>query len=144
MKQLRLPLIFVTAAVFLSACGKNFDRADAGNSEAVRLGQELYGKNCAACHGADLGGQANWQTAGADGTLPAPPLNDSAHAWQHGDRLLFKYTKWGGAVVSLPDFKSAMPSFRGTLSDAEIWATLSYVKSTWDLGAQASQTELNE
>ncbi|HEY9080116.1 c-type cytochrome [Magnetovibrio sp.] len=144
MNVLRLPLIAITTAVALSACGDNLDRADAGNSEAVALGEKLYAENCAECHGADLKGQPNWRETKADGTLPAPPHDDSGHTWHHDDQLLFKYTKLGGAGVAPPNFKSAMPGFGANLSDHEIWAVLSYIKSRWSLQAQARQAGLNK
>jgi len=144
MKILRLPLISIAAAVALSACGDSLDRADATNSEAVALGQKLYAENCAECHQADLSGEPNWREAKADGTLPAPPHDDSGHTWHHDDQLLFKYTKLGGAGVAPPSFKSAMPGFGDTLSDHEIWAVLSYIKSRWSLKAQARQAGLNK
>jgi len=134
----------IATALVLSACGDSLDRADATNTEAVALGEKLYAENCAACHQADLSGEPNWREVKADGTLPAPPHDDSGHTWHHDDQLLFKYTKLGGAGVAPPSFKSAMPGFADSLSDYEIWAVLSYIKSRWSLKGQARQAGLNK
>lgn len=114
-----LPLTFVLAAPAL---------AD-GHGEA------LYAERCAACHGAALEGQPDWRAAKPDGTLPAPPHDESGHTWHHGDGLLFDYVKRGGQAVladaGIENFASAMPGFGDVLSDADITAVLDYIKSTW-------------
>lgn len=98
-------------------------------------GARLYQENCAACHGAALEGQPNWQLRNDDGTLPAPPHDATGHTWHHDSALLFDYTKLGGAGAlaqrGLSDFDSAMPAFEDVLSDAEIWDVLAYIQSTW-------------
>jgi len=148
MKTLRHSLLSITAVVtfagVLAACSDGLDRADATNSEAVALGKTLYAENCAECHQADLKGEPNWRETKADGTLPAPPHDDSGHTWHHDDQLLFKYTKLGGAGVAPPGFKSNMPGFGAKLTDEEIWAVLSFIKSRWSLQAQARQATLNK
>ena len=67
--------------------------ADISNGEAV------YAEACAACHGADLEGQPDWQTPGADGVMPAPPHDKAGHTWHHDSQLLFDYTKFGGQAA---------------------------------------------
>ena len=98
-------------------------------------GRALYLDHCAACHGVDLEGQPHWQRPRADGTLPAPPHDDSGHTWHHDDRMLFEYTKLGGQAVmagaGIDNFRSGMPGFADRLSDAEIRAVLGYIKSQW-------------
>ena len=134
--------VFIGAGL-LAACGNNFDSADASNSDAVAAGQPLYAEHCASCHGANLEGQADWRVTQADGTLPAPPHDDSGHTWHHPDALLFNYTKQGGQALAPAGFKSAMPAFQDTLTDSEIWATLSFIKSRWSLNAQIRQGRMN-
>ncbi len=101
----------------------------------VDVGQHLYAENCASCHGANLEGQPNWQTPNDDGTLPAPPHDATGHTWHHDNKLLFEYTKLGGrdalALRGLSDFNSGMQGFGDTLSDADIWDILAYIRSTW-------------
>ncbi|MGC1505023.1 MAG: cytochrome c [Sulfitobacter sp.] len=101
----------------------------------VVTGQSLYAEDCASCHGANLEGQPNWRSPGADGVLPAPPHDGTGHTWHHDDDLLFEYTKLGGkaalAVRGISGFNSGMPSFSQTLTDDEIWNILAYIRSTW-------------
>nr|WP_245758888.1 cytochrome c [Tropicimonas isoalkanivorans] len=97
-------------------------------------GEALYQAHCAACHGARLEGQENWQTASGDGPPPAPPHDASGHTWHHGDDLLFTYTKLGGAETLARQgvqFESGMPGFGEDLSDRDIWNILAFIKSTW-------------
>jgi mono/diheme cytochrome c family protein len=118
--------------------------ADAENPELVRLGGNLYGVHCAACHGKRLEGQANWRSALPAGGLPAPPHDASGHTWHHPDRLLFDYTKKGGQAMAPKSFKSNMPGFGATLPDRDIWAILSYIKSQWPADIRARQARLNK
>ena len=131
------------AAVLLSGCDGDFTSADATNSKAVVQGQALYAEHCASCHGENLQGQADWQVTQPDGTLPAPPHDDSGHTWHHPDALLFNYTRQGGQALAPEGFKSAMPGFADKLSDSEIWAVLSFIKSKWSIEAQIRQARMN-
>lgn len=100
--------------------------------DVVARGQEVYADNCAACHGANLAGQPNWRSPGADGRLPAPPHDETGHTWHHDGDTLFRLTKYGtGALIGDPDYQSNMPIYEGVLTDEEIIAVLSYIKSTW-------------
>ena len=113
----------------------------------ITAGKSLYLKQCAACHGTKLEGQPNWRTRNEDGTLPAPPHDDSGHTWHHDNRLLFEYTKRGGrdtlAARGVEDFNSGMPAFDGVMTDAEIWDTLAFIRSTWSQRVQESQASRN-
>lgn len=100
--------------------------ADPENPEQVALGASLYAAECGQCHGVRLEGQANWQTPGADGRYPAPPHDESGHTWHHSDEHLFRIVKHGGQTPG-----SNMPAFAGKLSDADVWATLAFIKSRW-------------
>ena len=98
----------------------------------VALGASVYETNCASCHGADLEGQANWRSPDEDWRPPAPPHDETGHTWHHDGDTLFRLTKYGvGAFINDPDYASNMPIYEGVLSDEEIIAVLSYIKSTW-------------
>ena len=114
------------------------DRADASDPQLVARGAVVYQQSCAACHGANLEGQPNWQRMNADGTLPAPPHDASGHTWHHSDQILFEITKWGSAAVAGATFKSAMPVYADVLEDGDIWAVLAYIKSRWPPEIQAA------
>lgn len=107
-------------------------------------GQRVYAAQCAACHGARLEGQPNWRERGPDGKLPAPPHDASGHTWHHPDELLFRITKHGVAkVANLKNYASAMPAYEGALSDEEIVAVLSWIKSQWPADIRSRHDELN-
>lgn len=102
-----------------------------GDAEVVALGEALYAEHCASCHGTSLQGQPNWQQRLANGRLPAPPHDASGHTWHHPPEQLFELTKRGPAALVGGGYESDMPAYAGVLSDAEIWAVLSYLKSRW-------------
>jgi mono/diheme cytochrome c family protein len=106
-------------------------KLDINNAELVALGKSLYGRECATCHGKNLEGQPNWQVKLPDGTLPAPPHDGTGHTWQHSDDNLFEITKFGRLKSAHDETPSTMPAFNGKLSDDEIWAVLTYIKSRW-------------
>ncbi len=116
------------------------------DAAALELGKEVYAENCASCHGDKLEGQPEWRRRLDNGRMPAPPHDETGHTWHHADRQLFTITKQGlGAVV--PGYESDMPAFEGILTDAEIIATLGFIKSTWperERGAQAEITAGDE
>jgi mono/diheme cytochrome c family protein len=107
-------------------------------------GERLYRAHCASCHGANLEGQPNWRERGSDGLLPAPPHDESGHTWHHPDEQLLRLTRLGIAkAANMPDYKSAMPAFEGVLSDDEIVAILSWIKSKWPEPVRAKHDQIN-
>ena len=110
----------------------------------IEAGQTLYAENCASCHGANLEGQPDWRRRLDNGRMPAPPHDETGHTWHHPGEILFKITKLGIVkAANLKDYKSAMPAYEGILSDAEIVAVLSYIKSTWPDEVRAGHDEMN-
>lgn len=98
----------------------------------VSLGKTVYEENCASCHGDELEGEPNWQTPDEEGYLPAPPHDETGHTWHHPDDVLFGLTKYGLVkFAKLKNHKSNMPAYEDILSDEEIIAVLSFIKSTW-------------
>ncbi|WP_246742621.1 c-type cytochrome [Microvirga splendida] len=113
---------------------------DDGSSDRIVLGRQLYGAYCASCHGAALQGESDWQSPKPDGLMPAPPHDASGHTWHHSDEELFRITKFGMDAV-VPNHRSAMPAFGGSLSDREIEAILAFIKSTWPERERTYQQE---
>ncbi len=116
-------------------------RADDPN--VVAKGAEVYAAHCASCHGVNLEGQANWRSKGPDGLMPAPPHDETGHTWHHTDDVLFALTKYGLAGLSGADYASAMPIYDGILSDEDIVAALSFIKSRWPDDIQARHDDMN-
>ena len=109
----------------------------------VSLGRAVYSENCASCHGVRLEGQPNWRIRKPDGKLPAPPHDETGHTWHHPDQQLFDITKSGVAAL-VSGYDSDMPTYRGVLSDEQIWAVLAFIKSTWQQSIRRRQERRNQ
>lgn len=115
------------------------------DAQTLALGRQVYEAHCAVCHGANLEGQANWRVPGADGRLPAPPHDASGHTWHHPDETLFRITKFGVAkVANIQGYATSMPIYEGVLSDEEIVAVLSWIKSRWPADVRARHDMINQ
>jgi len=141
-------LVVLLAGLAGTVLRANLDTPEAGllrpdDAEMVALGAEIYAAQCAACHGVNLEGQANWQERGPDGLLPAPPHDETGHTWHHPDAQLFAITKYGTSAMVGGGYRSAMIGFGEVLSDDEIIAVLSYIKSTWPARVRAVHDERN-
>ena len=113
------------------------------DSDTVAMGAAVYVEHCAACHGANLEGQPDWRSPGPDGRLPAPPHDETGHTWHHDGETLFRLTKFGiGVLIDDPAYASNMPVYDGVLTDEEIVAVLSYIKSTWPEDIRARHDDM--
>lgn len=141
--------ICIVAVLGLAACGED-DVVTKGGTDItdqafLQKGARLYLEFCADCHGQKLEGEAkDWRTPKEDGKLPAPPHDETGHTWHHSDQLLFDYTKHGGAAIAPKGFNSGMPPFKQLMSDDDIWAVLSYIKSKWPEEVQRRQAGLGK
>lgn len=149
----RIPVPFYAVAVLLGALlAYNFYtlkpsgdpwRLKHEDAQIVALGKQVYVDHCASCHGANLEGEPHWRTKKPSGRLPAPPHDESGHTWHHDDAALFNLTKFGPQYVAGAKYESDMPAFDGVLSDKEIMAALSYIKSTWPAKVIETHDEIN-
>jgi len=109
----------------------------------VAMGQDIYSEYCASCHGSNLEGQANWRQRNPNGRLPAPPHNETGHTWHHPDSTLFQLTKFGPEALVGGGYASDMPGYDGVLTDEEILAALSFIKSRWPDEIQVRHDRMN-
>lgn len=109
----------------------------------VSLGKQVYAQNCASCHGIALQGQANWRKRGKDGYMPAPPHDETGHTWHHPDNYLFLMTKYGIEKMIGKTYPNNMPAYEGKLSDNEIIAVLSFIKSMWPNNVKRQHDQIN-
>lgn len=117
---------------------------DPSDATVVARGETTYLAHCASCHGSNLEGQPDWQTPDKEGFLPAPPHDETGHTWHHPDRLLFEITKLGVVkAANLKDYKTRMPAFGEVLTDDDIAAALSYIKSRWPEELRQRHGQLN-
>ena len=103
--------------------------ADSGrwySAEQLDLGDQLFQRNCAGCHGTNAELTIDWKKTDSNGQYPPPPLNGTAHAWHHALPQLRQTIQRGGAALG-----GVMPAFESKLNDAEIDAVISYFQSKW-------------
>ncbi|MFL2815313.1 MAG: c-type cytochrome [Candidatus Puniceispirillales bacterium] len=113
------------------------------DASLVSLGQKIYLQNCASCHGVKLEGQKNWQTRDDEGYLLAPPHDETGHTWHHTDEYLFLMTKYGIEKIIGKKYPNNMPAYEDILSDKEIIAVLSFIKSSWPKKIQEIHNNIN-
>ncbi len=147
---LRILGLFIVIALIVLAIRWGLEAGDAEGALlrpddpiVVALGGEVYAAQCASCHGPNLEGQLDWRSPGPDGLLPAPPHDETGHTWHHDDETLFELTKYGLAKFAGEDYRSAMPAYDGVLSDDEIVAVLSYIKSRWPDDVRVRHDKMN-
>ena len=157
--QLRkLLLIGISGLVtFLAACQGSGAASNSGRTPLVLstvppllvldegeidTGQQIYADYCAECHGADLQGEADWKIQNEDGSFRAPPHDAGGHTWHHSDAVLLEVVRLGGARLTEDvGGTSNMPAYGEILSEAQIQAVLTYIKSTWPEEARQVQWE---
>lgn len=119
-------------AVYLKSLpsGDRPDPAAAAPPESVaKLGRALYDKHCADCHGADGRGQAlAYPPLAGNGALTTPePVNAIRIVLNGG---------FAPATAGNPR-PYGMPPYSPVLSDAEVAAVVTYVRSSWGNAAGA-------
>jgi mono/diheme cytochrome c family protein len=114
--------------------------ANSFDRQTIALGEQVYAANCAGCHGVNLEGQPDWQQSNPDGSLQAPPHDETGHTWHHGDAALIESIRRGGARLSASMGTSTMPAYKDILDDDEITAVLTYIKSTWPDDIRTAQS----
>lgn len=132
-----LGLLFSVAIFWPIKSDTTFTRLDVKDETLVAQGNKIYVMHCASCHGTNLEGQSNWREIGANGLYPAPPHDDSGHTWRHSDNYLIELVKYSFAE------KNNMPAFNKTLTDDEVIAVLTFIKSHWTSKNQRFQEEQN-
>ena len=133
-------LYFFTTNSNKSNASINLNTTD---NSIIENGKQIYAKNCASCHGVNLEGQKNWMSRLPDGLMPAPPHDQTGHTWHHPDRYLFMVTKYGIEEFIREKYPNNMPAYKDILSDKEIIAVLSYIKSTWPTKIKEIHNKIN-
>jgi len=131
------------AAFFLTTSSNGRDFLKPSDTTLVNAGRNVYEMACANCHGSKLQGQPNWRVRDTTGYLPAPPHDPSGHTWHHPSKQLFNMVKFGLQHYAGPDYKTTMPKFERSLSDEQIIAVLSFIKSTWPEEIRAKHDEID-
>ena len=131
-KQARIPLLLAGSALLLftpwpdtalltaPAVPTSFHTSPTGfSATAIVRGEQLYTRQCIACHGAD--GKGNTPLALS---LPvAPPNLSSGLLWRRSDGDIFWSLQYGKGG------KGGMPAFAARISVADSWALIDYMKA---------------
>ena len=91
-------------------------------------GERLYAANCQVCHGTQ---------SGQGGVAGAPSHNETGHTWHHPDAHL---TDW----VLNGKITGAMPAFGDRLSEAEVNAVLTFIKTWWTPDQRETQADVSQ
>ncbi len=98
--------------------------------DQVAQGEKLFQANCAGCHGDQAQGQVvDWRRPLPDGSMPAPPLDGSAHAWHHPLKDLLWVIREGTMQRG-----GKMPPFKGWLAGEDQQAIVAFFQQKWDDG----------
>ena len=94
-------------------------------------GSDLYAANCQVCHG---------DSNGAGGRGGAPIHNDRGHTWHHPDAQLRGWVLNG----KLGSGSAGMPALGDKLTEPEVDAILTFIKSWWTTEQRDSQADVSE
>ena len=94
-------------------------------------GSDLYTANCQVCHG---------DSNGFGGNDVAPLHNEKGHTWHHPDAQLREWVTKGKLGFGGP----AMPAFADRLSEREVNAILTFIKSWWHADQLESQADISQ
>lgn len=98
----------------------------APDAKSVAVGKKLYIKYCQACHQKDGVGESPVpESLRRPGYVSAMPLNESSHAWHHGDKQLVK------TILEGTPSTKRMPAWKGVLSEKQAYKIVAYIKSLW-------------
>ena len=94
-------------------------------------GSDLYAANCQVCHG---------DSNGAGGRGGAPIHNDRGHTWHHPDAQLRGWVLNG----KLGSGSAGMPALGDKLTEPEVDAILTFIRSWWTTEQRDSQADVSE
>ena len=123
----RVAAIGLLITLFLTALGSSAETGKRDGPEAVERGARLYQQYCSACHGQDGVGEPSisWSILRPD-YVTAMPLDESSHAWHHGDEQLTQMILKGTERS-----RTRMPVWDGVLSVTQVRDLIGYLKSLW-------------
>ena len=122
-----LILFVVPAVAIASGRPASTDPAPAN----VAQGRQIYQQYCAACHGRQAEGAANWKKPDEKGEMPPPPHDETGHTWRHSDAMLFKMIAKGWRHPFNKTDRLTMPAFEDALTEQEIQSVIEYLKTLW-------------
>jgi len=134
-------LLAMAGVVLIAGCSSSNEEPINGrwfSTQQAIDGHELFIANCASCHGTRGEGTADWKKRDAEGRLPPPPLNGTAHAWHHAIDVLDKTIVAGGAP-----WGGTMPPFSERFDERQRMALIAYIQSLWNDETYSMWSERN-
>ncbi len=135
----RLYAATITGAVMMSRNGGKtwigFEGSHNAKPEIITKGKKIYDTHCQACHGvAGKGQHPKTIDPKNPPKIPAPALDNSAHAWHHSDKNLVSSILNGS-----PRKGSPMVAWKNQLSRDDAESIVAYIKSLWSFRSLACQ-----
>jgi len=129
MNKWSFPLVLLVAPAIVMAGGAPT------NSDSVPVevaeGRQIYEQYCAACHGRQGEGTADWNKPDEKGEMPPPPHDETGHTWRHSDSMLVRMIAEGWRHPFNKTDRLTMPAFKDILTDQEIRSVIEYLKTLW-------------
>lgn len=114
-------------------------------AQQLVIGERVYASSCIACHGPNLAGQDEWKIPFPDGSLKAPPLDESGLLILSADATIESSIRLGAnSLDEEMRTLSNMPAYDTILSDEEIDAVIAYIKSRWPEDVQQAQSQISD
>jgi cbb3-type cytochrome c oxidase subunit III len=115
-------LTYIRSAWANHAAGVTADQIATARNPTALSGGQIFAAKCAACH--QTGGQ---------GTSAYPPLNGNPHVVSDPKAMIATIVngRSGPLTVNGATFNGRMPTWKGQLSNADIAAVATYVRSAW-------------
>lgn len=116
-------LTYVRAAWTNKAPAVTADQIAAARNPMALSGAQIFAAKCAACH-----------QAGGQGTSAYPPLAGNPHVAAADPKEMIATIvngRSGALVVNGTTYNGKMPAWKGQLSNADIAAVATYVRSAW-------------
>ena len=111
----------------LSVSAANAETGVKDAPEMVERGARLDSQNCSSCHLQDgVGEPPIPRSIRRPDYFTAMPLNESSHAWHHGDEQLMQMILKGTTRS-----RTRMPAWEGVLSGEQVRDLIAYMKSLW-------------
>lgn len=118
----------VLIALFLTACAGSPEPQI--SQETLEKGARLYMTNCQSCHG-DARGEGR--------VLFVPSHGPDGHTWRHSDRNLADIIMNGSdavhemmrQMINVPEDRPRMPAWRDILSQEDVRAIITHIKTFW-------------
>ncbi len=112
-----------------------------GSYAQASKGMNLYNDNCMGCHGVD--GRGTGPFAKSLEHAPADLTNHFHTAAGKGDQYLYWRISEGGTVAPFVAMNSAMPAFKGMLSESQRWSILTYIHQAFHRGENVAAADMS-